>query len=86
MHIIICVICMVNITLSVPVELFKEMKRHKELKWSEVARQAIKRRLEEIRAADRLLSKSELTEDDAERIGHEIKHEIRKRLVHEAHN
>ena len=72
---------MVNITLSVPMELFKEMKRHKELKWSEIARQAIKRRLEEIRAADRLLSNSKLTEEDAERIGHEIKHEIRKRLV-----
>lgn len=77
---------MVNITLSVPAELFQEMKRHKELKWSEIARQAIKRRLEEIRAADRLLSKSELTEEDAERIGHEIKHEIRKRLVYEAHS
>ena len=81
MHINIRVICMVNITLSVPMELFKEMKKHKELKWSEIARQAIKRRLEELRAADKLLEHSELTEEDAERIGHEIKHEIRKRLV-----
>ena len=31
---------MANLTLSIPAELHKEMKRHSELKWSEVARQA----------------------------------------------
>lgn len=71
---------MVNITLSISKELFKEMKAHKELKWSEVARQAIKRKLEELRSMDKLLSKSELTENEAEEIGHKIKHGIRKRL------
>ncbi len=72
---------MVNITLSVSKELFEEMKAHKELKWSEVARQAIKRKLEELRAMDKLLSKSELSESDAEEIGHKIKHDIRNRIV-----
>ena len=72
---------MVNITLSVSKELFREMKAHKELKWSEVARQAIKRKLEELRSMDKLLSKSELSESDAEEIGHKIKHDIRNRLV-----
>ena len=72
---------MVNITLSLPKELFKEMKSHKELKWSEVARQAIKRKLEELRNMDKLLAKSELDESDAEEIGHKIKHDIRKRFV-----
>ncbi len=71
---------MVNITLSLPKELFKEMKRHKELKWSEVARQAIKRKLEELRNMDKLLAKSELNEKEAEEIGHKIKHDIRKRF------
>ena len=71
---------MVNITLSVSKELFKEMKAHREFKWSEVARQAIKRRLEELRNMDKLLSNSELTERDAEEIGHKIKHDIRKRF------
>lgn len=32
---------MAHITLSVPEELRKEMKKHPEIKWSEVARQAI---------------------------------------------
>jgi hypothetical protein len=72
---------MVNITLSVPKELFDEMKAHNELKWSEVARQAIKRKLEELRSIDKMLAKSELTERDAEEIGHKIKHDIRKRFV-----
>ncbi len=71
---------MVNITLSVSKELFEEMKAHKELKWSEVARQAIKRKLEEMRSMDKLLGKSGLNESEAEEIGHRIKHEIRKRL------
>ena len=71
---------MANITLSISEELFREMKMHKELKWSEIARQAIKRKLEELHSIDKLLSKSELTEEDAERIGHKIKHGIRKRL------
>ena len=71
---------MVNITLSISKELFEEMKAHKELKWSEVARQAIKRKLEELRSMNKLLSKSELGESDAEEIGHKIKHDIRKRL------
>ena len=32
---------MAHITLSVPDEIHKEMKRHPEIKWSEVARQSI---------------------------------------------
>lgn len=71
---------MANITLTVPEEMYREMKKHKELKWSDIARQAFKKRLQEIKLMDKLLSKSRLTEDDAEIIGHKIKHEIRKRL------
>ncbi len=71
---------MVNITLTVPIEMYREMKKHKELKWSDVARQAFKKKLQEIKLVNELLNKSELTEEDAEIIGHKIKHEIRKRL------
>ncbi len=35
---------------------------------------------QEAELMDRMLSKSRLTEEDAERIGHEIKHEIAKRI------
>lgn len=71
---------MTNMTLSIPNELYKELKKHKELKWSEVAREAIVRKLEELKLVDQLLGKSTLTERDAERIGHGIKGRMRSRF------
>jgi rhamnose utilization protein RhaD (predicted bifunctional aldolase and dehydrogenase) len=69
-----------NITLSVPEDLLRRMRQHTELKWSEVARQAFERRLKEIELAEKLLSRSRLTEKDAERIGHRVKAKVRKRF------
>lgn len=71
---------MVNLTLSVPEEVYKKMKQHTELKWSDLARQAFEKKLKEIELVERLLGKSELTEEDAERIGHSIKAGIRRRF------
>lgn len=71
---------MANMTLSVPEELHKRMKQHTELKWSDIARQAFEKKVREIELTEKLLSKSELTEEDAERIGHKIKSKIRKRF------
>jgi rhamnose utilization protein RhaD (predicted bifunctional aldolase and dehydrogenase) len=72
--------CMVNMTLSIPKELRKKMRQHTEFKWSDIARQAFEKKLREIELADKLLSKSKLTEENAERIGHAIKAKMRKRL------
>lgn len=69
-----------NMTLSVPEELHNRMRERTELKWSDIARQAFEKKLREIELADKLLSKSELTEEDAERIGHKIKSKIGKRF------
>ena len=79
-HIILSSDCMANMTLTIPEEMYKEMKKHNELKWSDIARQAFKKKLQEIKWMDKILLKSKMTEDDAEIIGHKIKHEIRKRL------
>ena len=38
---------MTNITLSIEDEVYKRMKKHSEIKWSEFVRKAIKQRLEE---------------------------------------
>jgi hypothetical protein len=38
---------MTNVTLSVPEEIYRRMKRRRDVKWSEVARQAIMARLEQ---------------------------------------
>jgi hypothetical protein len=39
---------MANITLSVPEEVYRRMKRRRDVKWSEVAREAIVERLERL--------------------------------------
>lgn len=72
---------MVNMTLSIPEELYKEMQRHSELKWSEVAREAFEKKIRELHWIDEVLKRSKLTEEDAERIGHKIKHGIAKRFI-----
>ena len=66
-------------TLAVPEELYKIMKKHSEIKWSEVARQAMWTQARKLELMDNLLAKSELTEKDAETIGKKIKHEIAKK-------
>jgi len=40
---------MAHITLSIPDELYKEMKKHSDIKWSEAARRGIINKLVEIR-------------------------------------
>jgi len=71
---------MVNITLSLPEELHKRMMEHTELKWSDVARQAFEKKINELELIDKILKKSKLTERDTEEIGNRIKAEIRKRF------
>jgi hypothetical protein len=71
---------MVNMTLSVPDDLYKEMMAHSELKWSDVARQAFEKKVRELHWVDEVLKNSQVTEEDAERIGHDVKAKMRKRF------
>ena len=71
---------MTNMTLSVPEKLHKEMAIHTEIKWSDVARQAFEKKVQELHWMDKVLAKSTLTEKDAEEIGHKVKGEIWKRF------
>ena len=70
---------MTNMTLAVPEDLHEIMKRHNEIKWSEIARKALWDHAKKLELMDKLLSKSKLTEEDAERIGHKIKQGIARR-------
>ncbi|MEK6880737.1 MAG: hypothetical protein AABY22_14055 [Nanoarchaeota archaeon] len=67
---------MVNITLAISEELHKKMIKHTDIKWSEVARRAFEKRLNEIDIDERILSKSKLTMRDVEEISAKIKKEI----------
>ncbi len=72
---------MTNMTLSVPEDLHQEMMVHSEIKWSDVARQAFEKKVQELHWMDTLLEKSEFTERDAEVIGHKVKGAILKRFM-----
>jgi hypothetical protein len=73
--------CMGNITLSVPDDIFKQMKHFSEVKWSEVARKAIIERLELLQLAEKLAQKSKLTEDDVKEFNKKIKTSATKRFL-----
>ena len=71
---------MVNLTLAVPEILHRRLSEHPEMKWSEVARQAFEKRLEELELEEKIIQKIKLTEKDVEDIGDKLKSEIRKRF------
>lgn len=84
---------MPNITLSIPDETFEIMKKYKEIRWSEIARQAIEKfskKLELLNKIDyeekielfnALLKDSEVTEADIRKIDNEVKDNIFKRIM-----
>ena len=67
-------------TLSIPKELKKEMERFPEINWSVVAREAIKRKIAILQKMNKLLAKSELTEDDAIFFGKKVTKKVAKKL------
>jgi len=70
---------MTNMTLAIPEELHKIIKKHKEIKWTEIARQAMWEQARKLELMDNLLSESKLTDKDAIEIGRKIKREIAKK-------
>tara|TARA_Y100000310_G_scaffold324617_1_gene386691 strand:+ start:3869 stop:4096 length:228 start_codon:yes stop_codon:yes gene_type:complete len=70
---------MTNMTLAVPDELHDLMRKHTQIKWSEVARQALWEQARNMELMDKILSKSDLTEKDALEIGRKINKGIAKR-------
>lgn len=70
---------MTNMTLAIPEDLHEIMKKHKEIKWSEIARQALWDQARKLELMDKLLAKSKLTEEDALEIGRKINRGIARR-------
>ena len=70
----------VNVTLSVPEELHRLMKRHPEIKWSEVARQAMWEYVSKLELLDKIASKSKLTEKGALEMGRVVKRSVSDRF------
>ncbi|HLC79046.1 MAG TPA: hypothetical protein VJG83_01320 [archaeon] len=59
---------MVSMTLSIEDAMRKRMKKHPQIKWSEVARAAIRQQLEDIEKTQRIASRSRLTESQINEI------------------
>lgn len=72
-----------NMTLYIPEDLERRMKERTDLKWSAIAREAFEKRLDELDWLNSVLSKSELTEEDAIRIGRKMKKGIARRIREE---
>jgi hypothetical protein len=62
-----------NMTLSIPDELLIKMRIFSEVKWSEIARKAIEKRVEDLEMMNKLASKSKLTQQDLIEISKRIK-------------
>lgn len=78
-YLIYLVVKMTNMTLAIPEELTKLMKKHKHIKWSAIAREAIEDRAKELELMDKLLAKSKLTEKDALELGRKVNRAMAKR-------
>lgn len=67
---------MPNVTLAVPEELHKIMRSHPEIKWSEIARQAMKEYALRIQILDDITAKSNFKEKDALELGEDLKRDL----------
>ncbi len=64
---------MPTITLAMPEDLKHEMDKSKFINWSEIAREAIREKVNQLKILDSIAKKSKLTEKDALEIGRKIK-------------
>lgn len=55
---------MTNVTLAIPEDLHMKMKEHSEIRWSEVVRQSIAKKVELLEMMDKIAAKSKLTKED----------------------
>ena len=71
---------MVNVTLSIPEELKKRMDSIQEINWSAVARDAFNEKINDLHFIKKFKAESTLTEQDALRLGKEVRKALSNRL------
>lgn len=70
---------MVSVTLSVPAELKQEMEEFKIINWSELAREAFRKKIRQLRILESFTKESEFTSEDALILGKKIDEALAKR-------
>lgn len=68
-----------KVVIDVPAELDTILKRHREIPWARVAEQALWQYARQVALADRLASRSALTEVAAEGLARSVKAGVRRR-------
>lgn len=71
--------CMVNITITVPKEMKNDLDLFPEINWSEVARQAFREKIEDLKFLIEYKKNSDLTEEDAILLGRKVNRSLHKR-------
>jgi hypothetical protein len=72
---------MPNMTMSIPTELHQVVKKHSEIKWSEIARKAMWEQARKLELMDAITKKSKLNEKDVMEIDEKVKAELLKRYL-----
>jgi hypothetical protein len=69
---------MPNMTLSLPEDIYKIVKTHKEIRWSEIARRAIEDYAKKVTLLNAMTAESELTEEEIMVLDEKIKSGLQK--------
>lgn len=70
-----------KVVIDVPAELDTILKRHREIPWARVAEQALWQDARQVALADRLASRSALTETAAKDLAQSVKEGLRRRYA-----
>ncbi len=74
---------MAHITLSIKDQTYNEMKHYSEIKWSEVARKAIEKKVQQLKLLETLLNEEGDLPQNLEELQKKIKNEIAKKHLEE---
>ena len=71
---------MPNLTIAIPEELRKKLSEFKVMNWSKVAREALEKKIIQLRILESFSKDSALTQEDALRLGKKVNEALSKRL------
>ena len=71
---------MANITLAIPDSLHERIKKHNEIRWSEIIRKMLQKNLEQMELMDKIVKNSKLTQKDVDEISQKIDSSVAKKL------
>ena len=73
-------IIMANITLTIPNTLHEKIRSHGEIRWSEVIRQLLQKKIEQLELMNQIVNKSKLTQKDVDELSEKIDSNVAKRF------